>query len=124
MDDQRENQIGGNEDENILYGSRASDYGFSGDLSRVGGHMSLAWEGDDRTRPAGEGPLMQEFYAGVARAMLKVEAERRQQAMQEFAAEVARSQRGDWLSHWREIVTAAGAVGFWIGCWWLGGHLG
>jgi hypothetical protein len=87
--------------------------------------MSLQWNGsqqDDKVRPAGYGPTQQEFYSGVAQAMLA----NQDQAMRHMAYEVARAQRGGWLTRWREWVTYAAGIGivlFWIACWMAGGKL-
>ena len=90
--------------------------------------MSLQWnyggmnQQDDSVRPAGYGPTQQEFYAEVAKALNEAQ----DKAMRHMAREVARAQRGGWLSRWREWVTYAAGIGivlFWIACWIAGSHL-
>ena len=75
--------------------------------------MSLAWDGND-VKPAGDGPMWQDFCAQVAHEM------RVQQGSVDraFADKVNRAQRG---SNWRIWITAAVAVLFWLGCWQMGG---
>jgi hypothetical protein len=72
--------------------------------------MSLTWGSQQdvapSVRPAGEGPLMREFYAEVAREMREQDAidlERMRFAGQNFGLKVNRAQRG---SQWRAWVTA------------------
>lgn len=68
--------------------------------------MSLQWNSRareiDNVRPAGDGPLMQEFYSQVAEAMREQHA----RALEEvhFNGRVARTVRG---SEWRTWVTGA-----------------
>jgi len=121
MDDQRENRSGGSnhDDSRIDPGGHRV---FS-DISRAEADMSLAWQqGDDNVRSAGQGPLMQLFIAQVAYEMRRQNGAAAEIEWEQFGRKIARSQRRSWLSHWREIVTAAGAILFWVACWWIGGH--
>ena len=79
--------------------------------------MSLQWNSRareiDSVRPAGDGPLMQEFYAQVAREM-RAQERAELERMWNFSEKTARAQRGRnwrvWIT-WFAVGFAGGAFG-------------